>query len=237
MNLFTRRDFIRQGCLGLAVAGSGGLLLRAGVAPTPSSGLLGDYARLLAQEPRADVAVPQPARWAPTEDNILGPYYRSGAPFRGKITPPLEPGTVLVVSGRVWGHDTRKPLKNAVLDIWQANAAGRYDNDDPRNPPAKDVFKNRCRLITDETGYYEYETVHPGPYKIAPNAWRPSHIHYLVRVAGYKNLVTQLYFKDDAHNKTDEFIKEPLIIEPRSLKVNGTAIEVGVFDIVLAAAK
>jgi len=237
MNPFTRRDFIRQGCLGLAVAGSGGLLLRAGVAPTPSSGTLGDYARLLAQEPKGDVPAAQPARWTPTEDNILGPYYRSGAPFRAKITPPLEPGTVLVVSGRVWGHDTRKPLTSAVLDIWQANAIGRYDNDDPKNPPAKDVFRNRCRLITDETGYYEYETVHPGAYKIGPNAWRPSHVHYLVRASGYKNLVTQLYFKDDPHNKSDEFIKESLIVEPRRVKVNGTVIEVGVFDIVLAAAK
>jgi catechol 1,2-dioxygenase len=235
MNPYTRRDFIRQSCVGLAVAGAGGLLLRAGVAPTPESGSLGDYARMLAQEGKAEG--PQPARWTPTEDNILGPYYRSGAPFRGKITPPLEPGTVLVVSGRIWGHDTRKPLKGAILDIWQANAAGRYDNDDPKNPPAKDVFKNRSRLITDETGYYEYETVHPGPYKIGPNAWRPSHIHYLVRAAGYKNLVTQLYFKGDPHNKTDEFIKESLIIEPRAMKVNGTGIEVGVFDIVLAAAK
>jgi catechol 1,2-dioxygenase len=237
MNPFTRRDFIRQSCLGLAAVGSGGLLLQTGAAPTLASGTLGDYALVLAQEPKAEPAVPQPARWTPTEDNILGPYHRAGAPFRGKVTPPLEPGTVMVISGRVWGHDTRKPLKNALLDIWQANATGRYDNDDPKNPPAKDVFKNRCRLVTDETGYYEYETVHPGPYKIGPSAWRPSHIHYLVRAPGYKNLVTQLYFKGDPHNKTDDFIKESLIIEPRSVKVNGTAIEVGVFDIVLAAAK
>lgn len=237
MNPYTRRDFIRHGCLGLAAVGAGGLVLRAGVGPTPESGSLGDYARLLAQEQKGNDQPAPPAKFAPTEDNILGPYYRAGAPFRAKITPPLEAGTVLVVSGRVWGHDTRKPLKNAMLDIWQANAAGRYDNDDPKNPPAKDVFKNRARVITDETGYYEYETVHPGPYKIGPSAWRPSHVHYLVRAPGYKNLVTQLYFKDDPHNKTDDFIKESLIIEPRSLKVNGTAIEVGVFDIVLAAAK
>jgi catechol 1,2-dioxygenase len=238
MTPYTRRDFFRQGCIGLAVAGTGGLMLRAGVGPTPSSGSLGDYARLLAQEPRANDQQPAPpAKWAPTEDNILGPYYRAGAPFRAKITPPQEAGTVLVVSGRVWGDDSRKPLKNAVLDIWQANAAGRYDNDDSKNPPAKDVFKNRARLITDENGYYEYETVHPGPYKIGPNAWRPSHVHYLVRAQGYRNLVTQLYFKDDPHNKTDEFIKDSLIIEPRSVKLPNGTIEVGVFDIVLAAAK
>lgn len=235
MASFSRRDFVRQGCLGLAVAGAGGLVLRAGVAPTPSSGSLGDYARFLAQ---ANDQVPQPAaKWAATEDNILGPYYRSGAPFRAKITPPLEAGKVLLVSGRVWGIDTRKPLKGAILDIWQANAEGRYDNDDPKNPPAKDVFKNRARLLTDENGYYEYETVHPGPYKIGPTAWRPSHIHYLVRADGYKTLVTQLYFKDDPHNKTDDFIKASLIIEPRPVKVAAGSYESGVFDIVLAAGK
>ena len=53
---------------------------------------------------------PAPAKLAVTEDNILGPYYRAGAPFRAKVTPPLEPGTVLVINGRVWGHDTKKPL-------------------------------------------------------------------------------------------------------------------------------
>src|SRR5204863_369909 len=75
-----------------------------------------------------------------TEPNILGPYYRQGAPYRGKSTPPLEPGEVIVIRGQVWGHDSKRPLAHAVLDIWQANAKGRYDNDDPhkqaRTPPS-----------------------------------------------------------------------------------------------------
>src|SRR5262249_53530196 len=156
---------------------------------------LGSYARYLQAERQAGQAQPKgqpdnqrqegnkgfvndkrggnynlPDKSAPTEDNILGPFYRAGAPFRAKITPPLEAGIVLVVSGRVWAFDTKKPLPMAVIDIWQANALGRYDNDDPKNPPSKDVFKNRARLITDETGYYEFETVHPAPYKIGPDA-------------------------------------------------------------------
>ena len=91
-------------------------------------------------------------------------------------------------------------------------------------------------MLTDENGYYEYETIHPGAYKIGPEAWRPSHIHYLVRQPGYKDLVTQMYFKGDPHNKTDDFIKESLIIEVSKQKVGATAYEVGTFDIVLAAA-
>jgi catechol 1,2-dioxygenase len=232
MDRFSRRDFFRHG---LAAAGTAGLVLSADAEPTAASGTLDAYAALFKDEAKGDLnAPPQPAKWQPTEDNILGPYYRGGAPFRAKVTPPLEAGTVLLISGRVWGFDTKKPLVRVVLDIWQANAQGRYDNDDPRNPPAKDVFRNRVRLVTDESGYYEYETVHPGAYKIGPNAWRPAHIHYLVRHPGYKPLVTQLYFKGDPHNKTDEFIKDSLIIEVRQQKAGATVYEVGTFDIVLA---
>lgn len=230
MKSFTRRDFVTTG--GLAALGVTGLVLRADAQPTPSSGQLGAYAQY-ANQPAPPVARPAD-RWAPTEDNILGPFYRQGAPYRGKITPPLEPGTVLLISGRVWGYDTRKPLPGVTLDIWQANAQGRYDNDDPRNPPARDLFLNRARLITDENGYYEYETIHPAPYKTGPETWRPSHIHYLVRHPRYKALVTQLYFKGDPHNTTDEFIKESLIIELRQQRRGVVAYETGAFDIVLA---
>src|SRR5258708_7163694 len=77
--------------------------------------------------------------------------------------------------------------------VWQENAKGRYANDDPQNPPKKDMFVNRARLVADENGYYEYETIHPGPYKIGDNAWRPSHIHYIIAHPGYKALTTQLF--------------------------------------------
>lgn len=238
MSDYSRRDFVVQGSLGLAALGAGGLVLRADARPTPASGTLGAYKKYLHRAAKAaQAAARQPARWQPTEDNILGPFYRPGAPYRAKITPPLEPGVVLLISGRVWGHDTRKPLVGATLDIWQANARGRYDNDDPQKPPAKDVFVNRARLITDENGNYEYETIFPGPYKIDTNTWRPSHIHYLIRANGYKPLVTQLYFKGDPHNKTDAFIKESLIIELAEKKVEKGAYKTGTFDIVLAAGK
>jgi catechol 1,2-dioxygenase len=234
---YSRREFMVQGSMGLAALGSAGLVLRADAQPTPASGTLGAYRKFLRRaEKAASGAANQPASWKPTEDNILGPYYRKGAPFRAKVTPPLEPGVVLVIRGRVWGHDTRKPLAGTVLDVWQANAKGRYDNDDPQKPPAADVFVNRARLLTDENGCYEYETVFPGRYKIGENTWRPSHIHYLVRADGYRTLVTQLYFKGDPYNKTDEFIKESLIIDLVEKKVEKGVYRAGTFDIVLAAA-
>ncbi|HYT87695.1 MAG TPA: hypothetical protein VEL76_03150 [Gemmataceae bacterium] len=232
----SRRSFLTQG---LTVVGASGLVLAADVLPTEASGDLGTYGAYLREQTRRQKPAGgnQPANFRPTEDNILGPFYREGAPYRAKITPPLEPGTVLLVSGRVWGSDTRKPLPNTILDIWQANATGRYDNDDPKRPPARNVFLNRARLITDENGYYEYETIHPGAYQIGPKTWRPAHIHYMVRHTGYQQLVTQLYFRGDPHNKTDAWIRESLIIDLREQKTaGGQAYRTGTFDVILAPA-
>lgn len=229
----SRRDFVRQGC-GLAAAG---LVLGAAAEPTEASGDLGAYARYQQEKPPARNAAAQPANWVATEDNILGPFHRRGAPFRAKVTPPLEPGTVLLVSGRVYGLDTRRPLANAVIDVWQANHQGRYDNDDPKRPPAADVFVNRARVVTDENGYYEFETIKPGPYRIGPKTWRPSHIHFWVRAPRYRELITQLYFRGDEHQKTDNWIRQSLIIDLRDNRTAAKATyKTGTFNIVLAAA-
>jgi catechol 1,2-dioxygenase len=232
---FCRREFFK--CSGLSLAalglGSAALVLSQDEA-TPSSGGLGSYGDYLKQKGTA--ASSAPGKFSPTEDNIQGPFYREGAPFRAKITPPLEPGTVLLVSGTVWAFDTKKPLANAAIDVWQANHVGRYDNDDPKVPPEKNAFKYRSRVVTDEKGYYEYETIHPGRYKIGRDLWRPAHIHYLVQHAGYKTLVTQLYFKGDPYNDKDEFIKPSLIINLDEKRVADQRYESGRFDIVLAKA-
>lgn len=224
----SRREVLKQGLVGLATLGAGGLLLRANASPTESSGDLHDYPGI-APHPGDDVPLLAATR-KPTEDNILGPYHRPGAPFRAKISPPLAPGKVLVVHGRVWGYDTKKPLVGAMLDIWQASAKGRYDNDDPSAPPAKGVYVYRARVTTDETGYYEFETVRPGNY-LNGAEYRPSHIHYWVTMLHYDDLVTQLYFAGDPYNdKGDAFIKKSLIIETK----DQGGYELGEFDIVLA---
>lgn len=223
-----RRDFLQLSSLGLAMAGGGALTLGAERTPTPPSGERSQSPIIAEIMPPT---LPKPLN--ATEDNILGPYHRKHAPYRAKVTPALEPGETLVVRGRVWGIDSRKPLAGAVLEVWQANAAGRYDNDDPSSPPRPGVFLNRARMITDETGYYEFETIKPGRYKIGPEAWRPAHIHYMVLAAGYQTLVTQLYFKDDPYNKSDDFIKESLIINPEVLTLPGGKVQLGTFDIVL----
>jgi len=226
-----RRGFFRVASFGVA-AGIGSLTLAADAVPTEASGTLDDAA---ARDVLAIPPAEPPQRFMPTNDNILGPYHRPLAPFRAKITPPLEPGEVIVIRGRVWGFDTKKPLANATLDVWQANAAGRYDNDDPHAPPKTGVFRNRARLVTDDTGYYEYESIKPGRYKIGPTQWRPAHIHYMVSSPGYKTLVTQLYFEGDPENEKDSFIKPSLIIAPQAVTLPQGRFLLGTFDIVLAA--
>jgi catechol 1,2-dioxygenase len=243
MSELSRRQFLGTG-LGVT---AGGLLLPALATPTEASGELGRYGEFITQQtPPPDLAANRirelaipaaqpPANFRLTEDNILGPYHRTGAPFRGKITPPLEPGNVLVIRGRVWGLDTRRILANATLDVWQANAQGRYDNDDPQRQPAANLFIHRARLITDENGYYEYETIHPGAYQIGPRAWRPPHIHYWIRHPNYRELVTQLYFRGDQHQREDQFIRDSLIIDLREVRTPHGTYKTGTFDIVLAS--
>jgi len=218
------------------VAGVG--LGRGKLLATESSGTLGDYERIVGtasgqsalQIPAADANGPEQA----TEADILGPYFREGAPFRGKVTPPLEPGEPLVIWGRVLGLDTAAAVRGTVVHVWQANADGRYDNDDPQQPVATGVFVNRARLAVDETGYYEYETIHPGRYKTGPNQWRPSHIHYHVTAPGYAPLTTQLYFAGDPENERDRFVKPSLIVTCESFQTPRGKVDVGRFDVVLA---
>ncbi|MBX9694151.1 MAG: hypothetical protein K2Z81_17340 [Cyanobacteria bacterium] len=238
--LVNRRDLL---VAGLATAGGlafGEGILSALAKPTPGSGKLGEYETYVSAAPtrareRAAVAPSSVGTSLNlTEENILGPFHRAGAPFRAKISPPLAPGTAVVVSGTVWSYKTKKPLPHTTIDVWHASEAGRYDNDDPAHPPRPGVFLYRARLITDENGCYEYETIHPGRYEIGKEIWRPSHIHYWVRHPEHKELVTQLFFDRDPHNAKDQFIKKSLIVVFLDEKIRGQTLERGKFDIVLA---
>jgi catechol 1,2-dioxygenase len=169
----------------------------------------------------------------PTESDVLGPYFRPSPPYRAKVTPPHEPGVAMIITGRVWGFDTRRPLPGTIIDIWQADSEGHYDNEDPQHPPPSNSYKNRVRLTTDEKGGLEYETIHPGAYRMDPTTWRAPHIHYQVKHHNYKTLVTQLFFIGDSHQNTDPFFKASLAIRLERSEIHGKLIERGVFDVVL----
>ena len=221
-----RREFIRHSALGLAAIGTSGLILRSDVLPTPRSHDA-DVAEEMFGSFTADDKKLGELR--PTVPRDLGPFYRTGAPYRAKLTPPFEPGTVLVVTGRVWSFATKKPVAGVTLDLWQVdNQTKDYSN-------GNGDFKNRARLVTDENGVYEFETVHPVPYAPSPNFWRSPHIHFIATGAGHKQLVSELFFKGDEKQDVDRLFHPSLAMPAVMKTVNGQRYEHVVFDIVLEA--
>lgn len=109
-------------------------------------------------------------------------------------------GQRIIVSGRVLDEDAR-PVPETVVEIWQANAAGRYiHRNDQWNAPLDPDFTGTGRVVTDNQGRYRFTTVRPGAYPWGNhhNAWRPAHIHLSLLGPGFATrLVTQLYFPDD----------------------------------------
>jgi len=117
------------------------------------------------------------------------------AGFKGE---PL--GERIVVSGRVVDEDGR-PVRRSMIEIWQANAAGRYVHEKDQHPaPLDPNFVGAGRVETGDDGTYRLTTIKPGAYPWAnhDNAWRPAHIHFSLFGPGFgTRLVTQMYFPGD----------------------------------------
>ncbi len=114
---------------------------------------------------------------------------------------PEEPqGQRIIVHGRVVGGDGR-PVRNTLVEVWQANAAGRYRHSQDNHPaPLDPNFTGAGRALTDDDGRYRFVTVKPGayPWKNHANAWRPAHIHFSLFGRSFgERLITQMYFPDD----------------------------------------
>jgi protocatechuate 3,4-dioxygenase beta subunit len=109
-------------------------------------------------------------------------------------------GERITVSGRVFDTEG-KPLRGTLVEVWQANAAGRYRHRLDRWPaPLDPNFSGAGRCLTDSDGRYRFTTIKPGPYPWGNhyNAWRPAHIHFsLMGRAFAQRLVTQMYFPGD----------------------------------------
>ena len=109
-------------------------------------------------------------------------------------------GERISVSGRVFDTEG-KPLRNTLVEVWQANACGRYRHRwDRYAAPLDPNFSGAGRCVTDDEGRYRFTTIKPGPYPWGNhyNAWRPAHIHFsLLGRAFVQRLVTQMYFPGD----------------------------------------
>jgi len=141
------------------------------------------------------------------------PLVRVGLERSGPALAHLRPGEIsndlakdrpigerITVSGRLMDSDGR-PIRDSLVEIWQANAAGRYRHRDDRWPaPLDSRFAGGGRTLTDAEGRYEFLTIKPGPYPWGnhPNAWRPAHIHFSAMGRTFdQRLVTQMYFPGD----------------------------------------
>ena len=161
----------------------------------------------------------------PTTTDILGPFFSEGAPETNSIIPEDYEGERLFLSGTLSSTDCDRTISNAVMDFWQANENGDYDNVG---------FSFRGKIITDENGNYNLETIIPGKY-LNGSQYRPSHIHLKVQAEGYDELVTQIYFQGDESISADPWASAPSAIN-RIIPLNsGFAGDwFGVFDVVLS---
>lgn len=110
-------------------------------------------------------------------------------------------GQRIIVTGRVL-DENGEPVPNTLIELWQANASGRYAHwrDEDHPAPLDPNFLGAGQCITDDEGVYRFTTIRPGPYPWGnhPNAWRPSHIHFsLMGPALGTRVVTQMYFEGD----------------------------------------
>jgi protocatechuate 3,4-dioxygenase beta subunit len=190
----------------------------------------------------ADAATAEKTTTLPrTPPQILGPFY----PFMlvptedGDLTNGGQArGTVLYLSGRVLTQKGQ-PVAGAKVEIWQANAAGRYPhpNDDNLTAPLDEKFQGFAVTTSDGQGRYSFKTVRPAAYPAAPGRWRPAHIHFSV-TAKYEQLVTQMYFKGDLYNESDSWLnsssrKDLLITDPAPATGKEAGAQAVTFDIVL----
>jgi protocatechuate 3,4-dioxygenase beta subunit len=161
-----------------------------------------------------------------TVHNVEGPLYRPDAPLRTlpvKLTNDDE-GDILFMSGQVLTAEDQRPLPHAILDVWQTNEQGYYENQDEHQAD----YNLRGRLLTDERGRFEFQTVIPGAYEVTRggpvgeflkalgrHAWRPAHIHFKVTCEGFAPLTTMLFMPNDPWLNSDAInaVKESLIVK------------------------
>jgi catechol 1,2-dioxygenase len=166
----------------------------------------------------------------PTTTDILGPYYRPGAPERININSKGYSGRLFHISGTIFKSDGKTPFKDAAIEIWQCDENMVYDN-------ISDQYNYRGRQKTGADGKYHFIGMHPIPYPVVKGSqlWRPAHIHLLVSGPGQQDLITQVYLEGDPHLEKDMGSMSPDAVK-RILRIgkNSKNEEMISFDIVMA---
>jgi len=132
-----------------------------------------------------------------TPSQTEGPYYKANTPERSSLIEPGIAGTRVVLTGSVLTRDCR-PIAGALLDFWQANDKGAYDNNG---------YTLRGHQFSDANGRYTLETILPGLYP-----GRTRHIHVKVQAPNQPVLTTQLYFPEERQNSADSIYDSRLLV-------------------------
>jgi len=166
----------------------------------PAALALGAAREGRAQAPRLAPTPACPAGTNPTPPQTAGPFFKPASPRRASLLEPGVTGTRIVVTGLVVSTDCA-PVAGALVDFWQADDRGEYDNAG---------YRLRGHQITDSDGRYRLETVVPGRYP-----GRTRHIHVNVQGPGRPLLTTQLYFPGEPGNERDAIFRPELLLKVR----------------------
>ncbi|MFN4942778.1 MAG: protocatechuate 3,4-dioxygenase [Akkermansiaceae bacterium] len=116
-------------------------------------------------------------------------------------------GKVVIISGAILNTDGT-PVEDATVDLWQANAAGRYNHPSDKNEaPLDPNFQGWAIVPSGKNGEFKFKTVIPGSYPASKDWSRPPHIHFKVSKLGYVELITQMYFPGEKLNDTDKLLQ------------------------------
>ncbi len=201
--LTRRRLLVRGAAAALAAFVAACTRREADVATTP-----GATATTLEPTPSCEDGDETPAQ---TE----GPYFTPNSPEKTNLAADVDTSTKLVLTGTVLSTDCR-PIERALIDFWQADGGGNYDNEG---------YRLRGHQFTDAQGRYELTTVIPGFYP-----GRTRHIHVRAQAPNGPVLTTQLYFPDEPQNESDGIYREECVIDMRDA-ADGMA---GTFTFVIA---
>jgi len=151
-----------------------------------------------------------PDNLVPTPSQTVGPFFHLGLarPDWNDLTLGNPSGERIVIEGRMLDGDGA-PIPDAMIELWQANAVGRYNHpDDPQaDKPLDPAFRGFGRAATDAEGRYRFITIRPGPVPGRGNALQAPHLNLAVFARGMlKHLYTRLYFADEPQNQNDSLL-------------------------------
>jgi catechol 1,2-dioxygenase len=146
---------------------------------------------------------------------LVGPFLRENDPMRERGEPDMSadtPGDRVLINGRVYDIETKQPIKDAIVDTWQAAPNGLYENQDENQPD----YNLRGRYKVDKDGSFELVALFPTAYPVptdgpvgellaAAHRWpyRPAHIHFICVAPGYETLITQVFVRGDEQTEDD----------------------------------